>query len=189
MKSRAALAAAALVAALTATSAQAATLRHCGTVASFQLVVHRGSIGCPDARHVVQAFRKAERKSTTIDGWRCESGTGGGGCIRGGSSTSSAHGWIEWFYEPHRTSFHEREEAGAHKEANEIAEKSQVWREECIAAKGKLLEVPTVPGFVPESREEEEAEQRVPGESSTVLCITGPLYSWEPNNIEREPQW
>jgi len=85
--------------------------------------------------------------------------------------------------------FHEQEEAGARKEAKEIAEKSQVWREECIAAKGKLIEVPTVPGFVPESREEEEAEQRAPGESSAVLCVTKPLYSSEPNNIEREPQW
>jgi hypothetical protein len=88
------------IAALTPTSAQAASPRRCGTVAGFQLVVHRGSVHCSGARHLVQAFRSAERKSADINGWRCESATGGGGCIRGGSSTSSAHGWIEWFFVP-----------------------------------------------------------------------------------------
>jgi hypothetical protein len=90
-------------------TASALQRRHCGSIeiaaTSFQVFVERGSVSCGQARAVMRALysghhrevcyrhdrlecrngRPTDRANTVIliGHWRCGTGAGGGGCLRG----------------------------------------------------------------------------------------------------------
>jgi hypothetical protein len=68
------------------------------------VTVERGHVRCAVARRVLRKFLSGggvehgsgpeSNRTWTIGRWRCGHGTGGGACIRGGSSTANARDWI-----------------------------------------------------------------------------------------------
>jgi hypothetical protein len=89
----------------------AAASRSCGTFhadgAKLAVTILRGHVTCDKARRVLRAFfagkgrmheppgGPAAQQTWTVQGWTCGYGTGGGGCIRYGSSFQNARKWIE----------------------------------------------------------------------------------------------
>jgi hypothetical protein len=99
-----------VVVALLATSAQARS-KSCGTFrahgSTLAVSVLRGSVTCATAQHVLSDFfhgkgrlhgpinGPAYLQTWSVDGWTCGYGAGGGACIRGGNTYTTAHYRIE----------------------------------------------------------------------------------------------
>lgn len=94
-----------LTLALSAPIGAAGALRNCGTVGGGQFPLHvevvRGSTSCHSARRLMRGFllqgkgREHDTESivtayTTLWGWKCGRGAGGGTCIRHGRSVDTA---------------------------------------------------------------------------------------------------
>ena len=87
--------------------------RHCPSMTAkgtrFRVTIKRGKeVKCSTADSVLRTFLSghgtmhgpangpAYLQTWTVPyGWTCGYGTGGGACIRGGSSSQNAHDWIE----------------------------------------------------------------------------------------------
>jgi hypothetical protein len=104
----------AVVASISATPA--AANRACGSVViggvqRESVEIFRGRVSCADARAVISSFGSGHgiehggrnapfsQKTWTIPGgWSCGKGTGGGVCIRRGSSYRNARDWIGYSF-------------------------------------------------------------------------------------------
>jgi hypothetical protein len=70
----------------------------------FSVTIEHGSVSCGTARKVIRLFLSGKGHKHggpsqaetywTVRGWRCGTGTGGGGCIRGGTSYLNARHYI-----------------------------------------------------------------------------------------------
>ena len=91
-------------------TAGAAESRACGSFrvagSVFDVTIEKGRVSCDTARSVLRGFLSGKAKlhgppggpaylqTWTLDGWSCGHGTGGGGCIRGGTSYTNAPDYI-----------------------------------------------------------------------------------------------